>query len=1344
MADSTKKHHDLFISYAKEDKEWVQGYLIDALEQAGLSIWCEENFSLGAPRLLEFERAIQHSSRILLVLSPAYRADRTGQFTDLLVQHYGIETDTWPVIPLILHEVKLPPRLSMLMALDATEADQWPNIIRRLCEDLKRPIPGPPLEPPKCPYPGMRAFQEQDSTRFYGRDQEIEELLQKLRKHNFQTVIGPSGSGKSSLVFAGLIPSLRTSNLFGTGDWVVRTIRPSPATLSTVLGGDLSNPGQTVSKLMASQSTAERLLLFVDQFEEIFSQTVEDADLFQQELLGLINVSDCYVVLTVRADFYPELMESPLWREIRSHRQEVVPLDEKGLREAILRPAEDAQVFIEATLLDRLLGDAAGEPGMLPLIQETLVLLWEKLERHFLPLKAYKTLVLSYKSYRKAGENKNVTGLQVAIAYHADAVYHGLAGEQQVIARRMFLRLIQFGDGRSDARRQQSVAALRSTDENPELFNQTLECLIDKRLLTSGGEGETRDRKVDISHEALIEGWPQLQEWITERREAEQTRRRLKGKAVDWVRLDRRGGLLDEAALANAETWLNSTHAAELGYDKVVSDFIEASKKNVEDYKRRRRVAIRAVRAAIILFSLLIVLAGLAANQSLYSKINTINAFNESSSYLFVENRKLDALIASVKAGQLLKNISWLQDTKWLEKVPGLKHLVKQAAYARIKTIGTFQQVVYGSHERNRLVGHSEKVNSVAFHPKGQSLVSGSDDGTLRLWRTDGEPIKTVETNVRVTDVAFNPPGNILFSAHVDGTVRLWSLTNGLLQKTLQAHINNEDKFSGWVNDLAFTRDERLLATASRDKTVKLWRFPDLSLVKTFQGHKGWVNGISFSPDGTLLASASEYRNRDGTAEDKTVRLWNTSDGSPRPFPPGHEKRVTGLTFSPDGKYLASASGDSSVALWTNMDTSDPVFRPIGKHGDEVTSVQFNQAGDLLVSTSNDGTLKLWQKAKDDWTHFTTLRAHIGIVTDAKFSPDSRMLVSSSTDKTIRLWGTPSPNPSAYLFEIRAALSPDGEIVVGSGTPLSGNKVIHFCQNRKSSLSQCRSVNTDFLPNTIVFSPDGRILASGGDDHTIRLWEPKDGTPIKILKEEYGHTAIVNSVSFHPDGKILASGSEDNTVLLWNIDKGTPISSPLLGHQSGVTCVVFSPDGKLLASGSYDDTVRLWKLNDSLDITFFNAVDQKGLAVTALSFSPNGKMLAVANQDNTIKLWQMEDASLLRTISVYQGGVASLAFSPAGNALFSGSSNNKIMIWDPNDGSLLQTIERDPVHLEPVRGLSFSRDGRFLMSASDKSGVFVWSLDLDDLFDRGCVQLQDYLKTRSEEDDLCDQESPKI
>ena len=278
---------------------------------------------------------------------------------------------------------------------------------------VRQPAAGPVLRPP-CPYPGMVPFSEYTSDLFFGRDAEIQNILARLHLHPFLALIGPSGSGKSSLVFAGLIPALRRSTLFNDGAWLVRTMRPGVAPLTALadaLEGDPTDLVRAAGGLLGFHPQA-RLLLVVDQFEEIFTVAQTGAEAFQQRLLELSALPSCYVVLTARADFYPDLMVSPLWSMIQRYRVEVVPLDAVGLRLAIIQPAQAVGVTIELALVERLVANAAGEPGVLPIVQETLRLLWDQLEQRSLPLSAYEAMILPGSGSATVGRSER-SGLHV-------------------------------------------------------------------------------------------------------------------------------------------------------------------------------------------------------------------------------------------------------------------------------------------------------------------------------------------------------------------------------------------------------------------------------------------------------------------------------------------------------------------------------------------------------------------------------------------------------------------------------------------------------------------------------------------------------------------------------------------------------------------------------------------------------------------------------------------------------------------------------------------------------------------------------------------------------------------
>jgi hypothetical protein len=891
MSETPEKSYDLFISYADADRAWVEGFLLDALASAGLRCYSEAAFALGVPRLAEFESGILRSKRILLVISPAYLASDLRQFVDLIAQTFGTETGTWPVIPLVLQAADLPPRLAALTGLDATRHDEREAVVSRLCVELQRPVPAPSARP-SCPYPGMVPFHEADADRFFGREEEVGELVERLRLHPFLAVIGPSGSGKSSLVFAGLVPALRKSGLFGEGGWLVRSLRPGEEPLAALAGalggagggvGDVADgdPARAVARALAGEPGARRLLVVVDQLEELFTLAQADVVSFQERLLRLSRLPGAFVVLTVRADFYASLMGSALWREVQAHRAEIAPLDERGLRQAVLGPADAVGVYVEAALVERLVADAGGEPGMLPFVQETLVLLWERLERRFLALHAYESIVLPRAAYRAPGSSSGGTGLQVAMARRADAALAELTEEQQQLARRIFLRLVQFGEGRADRRRQQPVAALSAAGIAPELLEQTLQHLARHRLLTLRGEGREGGRTADIAHEALIGGWPALRQWVDERREAEQARRRLEGKAAEWVRLGRgRGGLLDEAELPEAERWLGSPDAADLGYHEALVALVQASQKAIEQAGREKEAAqqreleqakdLAKARQREVEQAQKVVREQKRANRLLWRGVGA-------AAFL--------TLVAFIGAG-----VAWYyQRVAAKERGNALEqeHLAVEARDRAEEEKSKAEKLALKEADARRRADDEKRAAQEERDRAKKARHAIQLGAALRAWKQ--HDVAAAEQILREVD---GPLQQTWEQRHVVGLCRAKALP-------LLGH-------TGLVLSVAFSPDGKRLASGSVNKTLKVWDAETGQEKLTLKGHTDAVSSVAFSPDGKRLASASG---------DKTLKVWDAETGQEKLTLKGHTSSLSRVAFSPGRKPLVSGRRDKTAKV---------------------------------------------------------------------------------------------------------------------------------------------------------------------------------------------------------------------------------------------------------------------------------------------------------------------------------------------------------------------------------------------------------------------------------------------
>ena len=720
--------------------------------------------------------------------------------------------------------------------------------------------------------------------------------------------------------------------------------------------------------------------------------------------------------------------------------------------------------------------------------------------------------------------------------------------------------------------------------------------------------------------------------------------------------------------------------------EKTLQDKLEeATKKQIEATQKQRkteerlnqflRKSLREARLVGVTLTLITIIAAGLGIWAVFSETNArLIALIASSDALMASNRKFDALLKSLSAGRELKRSLGI------------------TTETRMRAIAALQQAVYEVRERNRLIGHSDWVSSVSFSPNGQLIASASKDKTIKLWSKNGQSIKTLQGHeAGVYKVKFSPDGQMFGSASEDKTVKLWN-KEGILLKTLNGHSDR-------VHSISFSPDGQTIASASEDKTVRLWN-KDGQLIKTLTGHNHWVLGVSFSPDGQLIASASR---------DKTIKLWR-KDGTLFKTIAAHNQPVLDVSFSPDGKIIASTSADHTIKLWR---TDGTLINTLQGHTDAVISLSFSPDSHTIASASADNTIKLWTA---DGTLIETLQGHGKMVEGVSFSPDGKTLASASADNTIKLWGInggmlqPIKGHSKAVSSVN--FSPNGQILATT----SWDNTLKLW--RKDGVL-IKSIPAHNEPVTnVTFSPDSKIIATTSRDKTIKLWRI-DGSLFKTLK---GHQDRVTSVSFSPDGQRIASSSADKTVKLWNAD-GTSYKT-LAGHGAEVWGVNFSPDGQLIASASEDKTVKLWSRNGQL----IHTLQGHNGSVNWVSFSPDSKLLASASSDGTVNLWN-RDGKLIDTLKGHNGSVNWVTFSPDGSLIASASEDKTVNLWTRREGHLIDSLEG---HKDAVFAVSFSPDGKLLASASKDGTVILWNLDLEDLLERGCSWLDDYLNNNLE------------
>jgi WD40 repeat protein len=1125
------------------------------------------------------------------------------------------------------------------------------------------------------PFLGLTSFTEADAGRFFGRERDTAAVADLLAAGRLVALVGPSGVGKSSLLFAGLIARLREAE---PGLEVV-AFRPG------------SRPAARLEQLAPTSAGA---LLAIDQLEEVFRADSGERESFFSTLASLAGRPGApRIAVTIRSDYLDRIAASSrdVMRRLTEGLFFVPPIDAAGLREALTGPVHQAGYDFESPeMIDQIVDRAGAPQSALPLLQFMGSRLWRGRDRD--------RRLLTRAHYEDIG------GIEGTLANHADATLVALERGRQDLARRIFERLVT-PELSSDA-----VALDELETMAPLEATEIVEHFATARLLTVRETEAGGAVIVELAHESLIARWPTLRRWIEERADDAEILGRLRYASRAWE-----GGIRDAGALWRDDTADEAIRARE----RIAGDLGALEREYLDAVMAFHRRAGRRRRARLLAVFALLALTAVATSALAYRSwmassraaaagelareqasrataeavrardatriaVATASSDDPTTALAFLrevedprsargwadlvrrlEVREIADRVAAAPAGAIIASRWVSSEPAWLVAGDGELRLHRGRAspvaidlvdgtlysaaiapggdrVALVETSGRTHVVAVsgGEARERRLLEHPSPVLFVELGGGGRLLATASRDGSARVWdlETGGPPVVLSGHRGWVSSAVFSPDGRQLATSSYDGTARLWSGDRWADSVTLAGHRDR-------INSVAFSADGSRVVTASFDGTAIVWSAAGPTRghrVAVLRGHEDWLFRAAFSPDGSRVITASA---------DATARIWRVDAAADPIVLRGHRDWVYGAAFDPLGRRALTWSKDGSARLWH---PARNVSRAL-EHSGQVASADFDPGGARVLTRSTDGTVRSWPVAqtrqaialsaqgarsialapdgaryvvaigdraeiwtRDGWSTPVALSGHAGLVWAAAFSADGAAVVTASADGTAAIWGARTGRRRRVLAGhdgavVTARFSPDGRRVVTA----SHDRTARVWSLDPLAAPVVLAGHRDWL-NGAEISPDGRTVATFSHDGTARLW-PIEGGESRIL---YRGDVRVFHGDFHPDGSVVAFGSADRTVRVIRVATGEPVAV-LRGHTDAVVDVAFARDGRRLVSGSSDHSVRVWNLADLTSVRLDGHADQ----IETVELTPDGRLVASAGGDRTL-LWAVPSATL--------------------------------------------------------------------------------------------------------------------